>query len=361
MKLNSKHLFSAVALATSLFTCEAVSAEAKPAPIIIEEQGSFAFGGTILQSDGTFDIKDMANPAGQTLHGDHGYVYYQIPAQPQKYPLVFLHGAGQSKRTWETTPDGREGFQNIFLRKGYSVYLVDQPRRGEAGRSTVATGISTAGDEQMWFSVFRLGQWPTFYPGVQFSQDPEALNQYFRQMTPNTGPYNSAVISDAMTELFEKTGNGILITHSQGGGPGWETAMKSEKVRGVISYEPGAFPFPEGEAPPPMPSTSPFGALSAAEISKAEFMKLTRIPIVLYFGDNIPEEVSEDPGKDNWRTRLAMAKMWVETVNRYGGDATLVHLPEVGIHGNTHFAFSDLNNLDIAELMEQWIKDKKLN
>lgn len=361
MNLNSLSFFSAVAIAASLFTCAIVSAEAKQAPIVIEEQGSFAVGGTVVQGAGTFDIRNMVNPAGQTLHGDHGYVQYQVPVDAKKYPLVFLHGAGQSKRTWETTPDGREGFQNIFLRKGYPVYLVDQPRRGEAGRSTVPAELVPAGDEQMWFSVFRLGQWPAFYPGVQFSKDPEALNQYFRQMTPNTGAYDSAVISDAMTALFEKTGNGILITHSQGGGPGWETAMKSEKVKGIISYEPGAFPFPEGEAPPPMPSTSPFGALSAAEIPKSEFMKLTRIPIVLYFGDNIPEAVSEDPGKDNWRTRLAMAKMWVETVNRYGGDATLVHLPEIGVHGNTHFPFSDLNNLDIAELMEQWIKEKGLN
>lgn len=361
MKLKFWHFFGAVTFAVSLLASAPVSAEAKPGPIVIQEQGSFAFGGSIRQEPGVFNTQNMSDSAGQTLHGDHGYVFYQIPVEPQKYPLVFLHGAGQSKKTWETTPDGREGFQNIFLRKGYPVYLVDQPRRGGAGRSTVAGEVIPAGDEQMWFSVFRLGRWPSFYPGVQFSQDPEALNQYFRQMTPNTGPYDSAVISNGMSELFEKIGNGILITHSQGGGPGWETAMKSEKVRGIISYEPGLFYFPEGEVPPPMPSTSPFGALSAAGISKAEFMKLTRIPIVLYYGDNIPETLSEDPGKDNWRTRLAMAKKWVETVNRYGGDATLVHLPEIGIQGNTHFPFSDLNNLDIAEWMEQWIAEKGLN
>jgi len=93
-------------------------------PIVIQEQGSFAVGGTVVTDSGTFDpIRHGAfNPAnqssaGQTLHGDHAYVFYQIPAEPRELPLVFWHGYGQFSRTWETTPDGREGFQNISLRR----------------------------------------------------------------------------------------------------------------------------------------------------------------------------------------------------------------------------------------------------
>ena len=88
-------------------------------------------GGTIISAKKPYDpLHPQA--AGQTLHGDHAHVFYQKPVNARKYPLVFLHGAGQSARTWESTPDGREGFQNLFLRRGYSVYLVDQPRRGDA-------------------------------------------------------------------------------------------------------------------------------------------------------------------------------------------------------------------------------------
>ena len=32
-----------------------------------------------------------------------------------------------------------------------------------------------------------------------------------------------------------------------------------------------------------------------------------------------------------------------------GGDVTVVHLPEIGIRGNTHFPMSDLNNVQIAD------------
>ena len=85
---------------------------------------------------GSLSNKLSADSLGHKYHGDHAYVFYQKPVDARKYPLVFAHGVGQFSKTWETTPDGREGFQNIFLRKGFSTYLVDQPRRGNAGRST---------------------------------------------------------------------------------------------------------------------------------------------------------------------------------------------------------------------------------
>jgi hypothetical protein len=55
------------------------------------------------------------------------------------------------------------------------------------------------------------------------------------------------VISDAVAALFNKTGPGVLVTHSQSGGPGWRTAIKSQNIRAIVAYEPGSnFMFPEG-------------------------------------------------------------------------------------------------------------------
>jgi hypothetical protein len=330
-------------------------------PMTIARQGSFLVGGTVVTNPGTFDPKDPnPTPAGQTVHGDHAYVQYQIPVNARKLPLVMWHGGGQFSKTWETTPDGREGFQNIFLRRGFAVYLVDQPRRGNAGRSTQPSTISPTPDEQVWFNQFRVGIWPDYFPGVQFSRDPEALNQYFRQMTPNTGPFDVGIISDAGAELFKKIGPGILVTHSQGGGPGWFTAMKSPNVRAVVAYEPGSgFVFPEGELPPPMKSAG--DTLEAVAVPLSQFTQLTKIPIVIYYGDNIPTQPVPAPNQDSWRTRLAMAKLWADAVNRRGGDVMVVHLPELGIRGNTHFAFSDLNNVQIADLLSQFLQKKGLD
>jgi hypothetical protein len=332
---------------------------AKPVPVVIQEQGSFAVGGTVIINPGTFD-PFRPTPEGQTFHGDHAYAFFQIPVNARKLPLVFWHGAGQFSKSWETTPDGREGYQNIFLRRGYGVYVIDQPRRGNAGRSTVQTTIAPTPDEQVWFDTFRIGVWPNYFPGVQFSRDPEALNQFFRSMTPNTGPFDIEVITDAVSALFSKIGRAILVTHSQSGGPGWVTAIKNQNVRAIVAYEPGSnFIFPEGEVPAPMPSSN--GTLEGVAVPLSDFMQLTKIPIVVYFGDNIPEQPTASPGEDNWRVRLAMARLWRDAVNRRGGDVTLVHLPELGIRGNTHFAFSDMNNLQIADLMSEFLQKKGLD
>jgi hypothetical protein len=343
----------------SLTACTTADQHAHNGPLMIQEQGSFAAGGTIVRNPGAFDPL-RPTPEGQTLHADHARVFYQIPVNPRQLPLVMWHGFGQFSKTWETTPDGREGFQSIFLRRGFPVYLIDQPRRGGDGRGTVGTTISTTPDDQQWFNTFRLGSWPDFFPGVQFSHDPEALDQYFRQMTPDTGPFDETVAAGATSALFDRIGPGVLVTHSHSGGLGWRAAMQNSNIRGIVSYEPGSgFVFPEGEAPPPMPSSA--GPLEAVGVPLQDFMMLTRVPIVIYYGDNIPEEPSDIPGHDGWRVRLHMARLWADAVNARGGDVTVVQLPEIGIHGNTHFPFSDLNNLEIADLMSAFLADKNLD
>lgn len=337
-----------------------VAAPQKPVvPLVIQEQGSFAIGGTVVQSPGSYDPLNQTS-GGQTLHGDHARVFYQVPVKARKLPLVMWHGFGQFSKTWESTPDGREGYQNIFLRRGFATYVLDQPRRGSAGRSSVATTISATPDEQRWFDTFRVGIWPNYFPGVQFSRSSEALDQYFRAMTPDTGPIDTNVTSDAVSALFDKIGAGILVTHSHSGGMGWLAAMKNPRIRAIVSYEPGSgFIFPEGEVPPAMPSTA--GTLEGIGIPLVEFMKLTRIPIVIYYGDFILKDPVANPGQDGWRVRLAMAKQWADAINRHGGDAKVVHLPEIDIHGNTHFPFSDLNNVQIADLMSRFLAEKHLD
>ncbi|ATB70187.1 hypothetical protein SJPD1_2088 [Sulfurospirillum diekertiae] len=328
-------------------------------PMVIHEQGSFTVGGSVINNAGVFDPIKMT-PEGQTIHADHAYVFYQIPENHRKLPLIFWHGYGQFSKTWESTPDGREGFQNLFLRQNYTIYLLDQPRRGNAGRSTQPITIAPTPDEQKWFDIFRVGIWPHFFDGVQFSRDPEALNQYFRQMTPDTGSIDIAINVKAVSALFDKVGNGILVTHSHSGGMGWQAVIKNPKIRAVVAYEPGSgFIFPEGEVPAPKPSSG--GTLTGERIPLTDFMKLTKIPIIIYYGDNIPDKPIDNPAQDQWRVRLEMARLWADTVNRHGGDVTLVHLPEIGIYGNTHFPFSDLNNKVIAQLMANFLDQKGLS
>lgn len=317
--------------------------------IRIAEQGSFAVGGTVLRDS-----------AGHTYHGDHAYVFYQEPVDARRYPLVFAHGVGQFSKTWETTPDGREGFQNIFLRRGFGVYLVDQPRRGNAGRSTETVTLSPAFDEEVWFNRFRVGIWPNYFEGVQFSRDPEALNQYFRQMTPTIGSVDFEVYSDAYAALFERIGPAIFVTHSQGGPVGWQTLLKTRNIRAIVSYEPGGgIPFPVGQVPEEGRVLTLSKKTEGIEVPMDVFLEYTKIPIVVYYGDNLPE-TDERPEIYEWTRRLHLMRRWAEMLNERGGDVTVIHLPEVGLHGNTHFPMSDLNNKEVAELMYQWLEERGL-
>ena len=58
---------------------------------------------------------------------------------------------------------------------------------------------------------------------------------------------------------------------------------------------------------------------------------------------------------------LFNARQFVDLINKYGGDAKLIHLPEIGIKGNTHALFSDLNNKEILKITEGWLAEKGLD
>lgn len=316
----------------------------------IFEQGSFTVGGTIL-----------TDSLGHTYHGDHAYVFYQKPVHARKYPLVFAHGVGQFSKTWETTPDGREGFQNIFLRRSFSTYLVDQPRRDNAGRSTETITISPAFDEEEWFNRFRIGIYPDYFKGVQFCRNKETLNQFFRQMTPNIGSVDFEVYSDAYAALFDKIGPAIFVTHSQGGPVGWRTLLKTDNIKAIVAYEPGGgIPFPRGQVPEEGKILTLSKKTEGIEVSMSDFMKYTEIPIIVYYGDNLPE-TNERPELYEWTRRLHLMRKWAALLNKHGGDVTVIHLPEIGLYGNTHFPFSDLNNVEVANHLSKWLHEKGLD
>lgn len=352
--------FATALLAMLLLSGSSAAMASQSEPLHIQRQGSLLAGGTEAVEPGAFDAHKPLDPTGQSLHGDHLYAFYQIPVNARPLPIMMLHGAGQSSRSWETTADGRDGFQNIFLRRRFSTYLLDQPRRGKAGRSMVAQVLKPVPDEQMWFNQFRIGLWPTTFPGSQFPAGDAAREQFFRSMTPNTGPYDSDVISDSIAALLDEVGPAILMTHSQGGGPGWLTAIKQHDVKAIVAFEPGSdFVFPESEAPAPIPSA--FDTVKPSVVSSEQFQALTRIPIIIFYGDYIPDAPVDLPAQDSWRARLEMAGLWRDAVNRHGGDVTLIHLPDIGVRGNSHFPFSDRNNVEIADLVSTFLAEKHLD
>ena len=323
--------------------------------LMIAEQGIFSAGGTVTTSEGTFDVANYyTSREGSTSHVDHANVLYQIPEEDTELPMVFLHGYGQSRMGWMTTPDGREGWSDMFLRKGHSVWLIDQPRRGEAGQSSVAGTMTAEPSDQTWYTQFRIGTYLddafTYNEGSQFPEGEEELDQFFRQMTPDTGMDNAGgdqnidntVVAQAVAatidEIYERTGkDSILVTHSQGGMPGWETARYTDHIAAIVAVEPGMAPEVDSED---------YNALLEKEI-----------PVSFYYGDYIGEEFADVPAASMWSMMASGADTFTEAYTAAGASSTVIHLPDEGITGNSHFMFQELNNDVIADHVENWIQE----
>jgi len=218
--------------------------------------GSFFFAGEVAEDE-----------AGDTCHGDHGYAQFFIPEAAHNLPLILWHGLGQSGKTWESTPDGRDGFGQIFTRRGWPLYIIDQPRRGRAGKVVLhdtdeAGAVNPTNEaESLAWETYRMGPWdppagPLFFPGLQFPTDPRSLEQFLRQQTPNTGPEpfphagHREFMGAAVAELVRDVGPCALVTHSHSAQYGWVTAMNAhEQVKAVISLEPGEYAFPDDDVP----------------------------------------------------------------------------------------------------------------
>ena len=323
--------------------------------LYLSEQGIFSAGGITVTSDGTFDPENQweETGAGQTAHVDHANVLYQIPAEETGLPTVFLHGYGQSRMGWMTTPDGREGWSNLFLRKGHSVFLIDEPRRGEAGATSVSGDISTKTLDQRWYTQFRIGRWENgesvVNEGSQFPNDAASVDQFFRQMTPDTGmtsdmggDFDNETVAKAVAatidEVYERTGkNSILVTHSQGGGPGWTAVQYTDHIAAIVAIEPGGAPGADSED------------------FKAVLEK--NIPVTMYFGDYIDNGAPAIQATMMWQAMRQACYDFRDAYNEQGGNCTVVDLPQEGITGNDHFMFQDLNNDVIANHIENWIQE----
>ena len=281
-----------------------------------------------------------------------------------------------STKTWDTTFDGREGFKNIFLRAGFPVYMTDLPRTGRAGQGCAQTIYTPAPRrDQTSLTSWRIGTWlpgdaaPDYYPGVQFPvDDPDAMDEFYRIQYPEfNSPENEQVETDALAVLLDEIGSSVLLTHSSTGIRGWVTAMKSDNVAGIVSYEPGAVVLPEGEMPPPILRADGTMQPAGRPVPLEEFLKLTRMPIQIIWGDYIPSELDENNvgprgTLDGRRINALRAGLMAEAINRHGGDATNVMLPaDLGITGNTHFPMSDLNNAEIADLLSEFLAEKGLD
>jgi hypothetical protein len=157
-------------------------ASAQTEPLVIAKQGWFFVGGAI----------DTSRDGSPTV--GHMYVEFQVPQKvAHPYPVVMIHGGSQTGTNFTGTPDGREGWAQYFLRRGYTVYVVDQVARGRAAQWSQANGPVAAANlarlEQRFVAPERFNQWPqahlhTQWPGAGKPGDP-SFDQFYASQFPS--------------------------------------------------------------------------------------------------------------------------------------------------------------------------------
>ena len=326
----------------TLLALLAFAAPAMAQPLVIDKQGSFFVGGRNVKSD-TLSTLPAYAPSG-TIAVDQMYVRYQIPVNAQRLPVTLIHGCCLTGKTWETTPDGRMGWDEYFVRKGHPTYVIDQVSRGRSAAdpsliNSVKLGktpvdktppIFAAGQEAAW-AIFRFGsEYPKVHDGMQFPL--EAQEEFWKQMVADwnfTLPMPNPTVP-ALSQLAIKLGGTILISHSQSGIYPFQTAaLETKGIAGIVSIEPGACP--------------------AADTDLTPYLKM---PILVLWGDYVDTA-------PRWSPRLKMCREFAEAARKAGGRVDNIVLPEIGIKGNSHMLMQDRNSLAVADWLLAWI-DKNI-
>ncbi len=345
-------LFAGVTLAGVLATSIGSSAQAitdlrtPDTPLVLKAQGSFFVGGEkAVQTE--VELGSLG-PGGH-ITVNQMYVRYMVPQGGDgNVPVVMIHGATLTGKSWETTPDGRMGWDEYFVRKGHPVYVPDQVGRGRSGfnqavLNNVRAGSAPGANLPPWLRFSDEVVWPNFrfgskpgapYPDSQFPV--AAVDELSKQGVPDMSfglPRPNPTLK-ALSDLAGGLRGAVLMGHSQSGPFPLESALLNPSVaKGLVLVEPGRCPD---------------------RYTDEQIKALATVPILVVFGDHrdTPTGISTRP---SWQLSFESCQALLGRVKAAGGDAQMLNPPDRGIRGNSHMIMQDGNNLQIADLILQWI------
>jgi pimeloyl-ACP methyl ester carboxylesterase len=373
-------MLRATSAAAFVMTLAVVSPTCAEEPLAIAKQGYFFVGGKYS----TVGDKQVMN--GQI------YVEYQIPKKrTQAYPLVIVPGAAQTATNFNGTPDGREGWTQHFLRRGYAVYIVEQPGRGRSSHQPDTDGTQAYPQvlrvQQRFTAPEKFNLWPqarlhTQWPGTGMAGDPN-FDQFFASQVPfvQKPEVIQALNRDALAALIDKLGPVILMTHSQSGAYGWEAVdQRPGMVKALIQAEPSAPPVHDVEflgAPEwfrdgagtrtwgltAIPITYAPPAKDASELAferqeKADGPDLARCWLQKEPARQLPNlgklPIAIVTGEASFHGPYEHCV--VKFLEQAGVHPTWLNLGAMGIHGNGHMMMLEKNSDQIADVIEKWVR-----
>jgi pimeloyl-ACP methyl ester carboxylesterase len=339
--------------------------------------------------------KYVGAPGKETMGGD-AYVEIWVPKQIRHpYPIVYIHGAGQTATDWMQTPDGRPGWAYYFAKQGYVQYLVDSPARGRSpyvpgqdGNLTIRTGATL---ESTFSASAKKGDFPrahlhTQFPGTGLMGDP-IFDEFAKtqvQFLAGGGPLSQDELSrDAFVALLDMIKSPVIIlSHSQGGPVGWLMAdARPTQVKGIVTVEPAAPPI-KGVDTAKVAYGNAAGLTWGVTSSPIHYDPAITDPSQLQVtleeksdipGDVVPCYVQKEPVRKFVNLeKIPVAYLSSEGgyhrvfdhclakwLNQAGVKTQFVRLEDVGIHGNGHEMMLEKNSDEIARFIGGWI-DKNI-
>jgi pimeloyl-ACP methyl ester carboxylesterase len=368
------------AFAGAIVTSPVAAATAKP-PLELADQGYFYVGGH-YQGD--------AN--NQRMTGQM-FVQYEVPkVVKHPYPIIMVHGTDQTGTNYLGTPDGRRGWADYFVARGYTVYVVDQVGRARSGQYPSAYGTYTRFAalpvEQMFTAPERSKLWPeaslhTQWPGGPGVVGNPTFDQFMASQVESIAdvPETEAINADAAAALLDRIGPAILLTHSQSGTIGWKIADERPRlVKAVVAVEPNGPAFydptftggadwyhygknaerPWGITRVPLtydpPVTDP-SQIARVEQKKAEGPGLVRCWLQAEPARKLPNlsgiPIAIVTSEASFRATYDQCTS--EYLTQAGVPNTHLRLADLGIHGNGHMMMLEKNSDVIAGVMADWL------
>jgi pimeloyl-ACP methyl ester carboxylesterase len=300
-------------------------------PLVIADQGHFWVG-----------VRRRVTDHG-SVPMDHMFVQYQIPVdRRQPFPIVMVHGGGGQGLDFLATPDGRPGWATFFLRQGFSVYVVDRPGHGRA-RNGAAWAATTEPPtyETLTDVIFGNEDPKVQAPHTQWPGARTVASELADQFCAGQGPFavdaaeNERAMQSAGSDLLDRIGAAILLTHSMGAPLGWLVAdARPGIVKAIVAIEPVGPPF--GALGPGL------GALnSGVTASPLQLPNLRRLPVLIVTAEASPS------------SRIDHAT--VDFLRQAGVAAEHLRLEEAGIRGNGHLMLLERNSDEIAARLVDWV------
>ena len=334
----------------------------------------------VIAKQGNFFVHGHYSPSGEVV--GQMYVEYQIPKdQKHRYPMVFIHGGGQIGAGWWQTPDGREGWAQYFLRRGYAVYVVDVPGRGRSAYNSALGPLNdpsnTLRAQQLWAAHERFDLWPaadlhTRWVGTPEPEDP-TFDQFMRSQSDAVAQDQEERTMRAMVRLLDRIGPSILVPHSQPGMASFRIAdRRPNKVKAILQLEPGGppvFGFAPLFGPVPIAWGLTQGPITySPAVSDPSELSFEQVPITDPYVESCwvqTEPARQLPNLQGIPILLLTSEsgyntLWDPCTHAYleqaGVETTWIRLEELGIHGNGHFYFIEENSDQVAGVVHNWLE-----